>query len=127
MTNTSARSTEPPVGTMAFDQMVPASIIRDHLRGLLDPSPRVTVGPDSRPGAVLVPILASGEPRLVFTRPELMARSAVTEYDLGGRRVEPSLFDMDGHVIWGATARILRDLLDLVESVPAGDRRQKGA
>ncbi len=197
--------------------MVSASIIRDHLRGLLDPSPRVTVGADSRPAAVLVPILASGEPRLVFTRrsdglsrhpgeisfpgglvdpgedlaaaalreaheelglrpedveligalepvhtrvtgvlivpfvgllwrdprfipneaeiaevlefslSELMARSAVTEFDFGGRRVETNLFDMDGHVIWGATARILRDFLDLVESVPAADRRQKGA
>src|SRR2546421_11747506 len=89
MTNTSARSTVPPVGTMAFDQMVPASIIRDHLRGLLDPSPRVTVEPDSRPGAVLVPILASGEPRLVFTRRSDTLSRHAGEISFPGGLVDP--------------------------------------
>ena len=74
---------------MAFDQMVPASIIRDHLRGLLDPSPRVTVGPDSRPGAVLVPILASGEPRLVFTRRSDTLSRHAGEISFPGGLVDP--------------------------------------
>ena len=49
--------------------MVPSSVIRDRLRPVLDPSPHASFGPDSRPAAVLIPIVVStDEPRLVFTR-----------------------------------------------------------
>jgi 8-oxo-dGTP pyrophosphatase MutT (NUDIX family) len=186
------------------------SIIRDHLKRVLEQAPQVNVDADSRPGAVLVPVLAATDaPRLVFTRrsdtlsrhageisfpgglvdpgedlaaaalreaeeelgllpsdvellgamdpvhtrvtgvlivpfvgllwrdpmftpnaaeiaevleyslSELMARSAVTELHFEGRTIPTHLFDMDGNVIWGATARILRSFLDLVEAMPA--------
>ncbi len=188
--------------------MISPSAIRDRLAPLLDPAPRVAWMPDTRPGAVLVPILSStSEPRLVFTRrsdsmsrhageisfpgglieageepaaaalreaeeelglapaevevigalepvhtrvtgvlivpfvgllwadpqfrpnaaeiaevlefslPDLAAKSAITEFVHEGRTFETHVFDMDGHVIWGATARILRSLLDLLEAV----------
>src|SRR5205823_5809153 len=56
---------------------------------------------------------------LEFPVAELAARSAVTELRFGGRTVPTHLFDMGGTVIWGATARILRSFLDLLESPPA--------
>ena len=45
----------------------------------------------------------------------------MTEFVHEGRTFETDVFDMDGHVIWGATARILRSLLDLLE---AADSRE---
>ncbi len=186
--------------------MISPLAVRDRLAPMLDPAPRVPWMPDTRPGAVLVPILSSTpEPRLVFTRrsdsmsrhageisfpgglieageepaaaalreaeeelglapaevevigaldqvhtrvtgvlivpfvgllwadpefrpndaeiaevlefslPDLAAKSAMTEFVHEGRTFETHVFDMDGHVIWGATARILRSLLDLLE------------
>src|SRR2546427_194519 len=121
MTNTSARSTAAPCG---YDGLRPNGSRLDHPR-----SPAWSARPLSEGDrrARFTPNEAEIAEVLEFPLSELMARSAVTEFDFGGRRVETNLFDMDGHVIWGATARILRDFLDLVESVPAADRRQKGA
>ncbi|HJP67002.1 MAG TPA: CoA pyrophosphatase [Actinomycetota bacterium] len=183
-------------------------MIRDRLPRALDPAPSVPSLPDSRPAAVLVPVLAAGEePRLVFTeRTQHLSRHAgeisfpgglvdpgedlaaaalreareelglvsddvellgslppvhtrvtgvlivpfvgvlamdprftpnaaeiaeVLEYPLSalidrqqeesleheGRMFVTDVFDMDGHVIWGATARILREFLDALARV----------
>jgi len=195
--------------------MVSASIIRDGLKLMLDQAPDVTVDEETRPAAVLVPVLVSSDvPRLVFTRrsaalsrhageisfpgglvepeeppadaalreaeeelglkpsdvellgamesvhtrvtgvlivpfvgvlgrdpqftpnaaeiaevleyplPDLAARSAETQLHLGGRTIPTHMFNMDGNVIWGATARILRSFLDLVESLPAREEAE---
>jgi hypothetical protein len=53
---------------------------------------------------------------LEYSLPELAARSTMTEFVHEGRTFETDVFDMDGQVIWGATARILRSLLDLLEA-----------
>jgi 8-oxo-dGTP pyrophosphatase MutT (NUDIX family) len=52
--------------------------LRDRLRVLLDPAPRVEIPADAAPAAVLVPVLASTpQPRLVFTkRTDTLSRHA---------------------------------------------------
>jgi 8-oxo-dGTP pyrophosphatase MutT (NUDIX family) len=188
--------------------MYSATMIRDRLPGVLDPAPIVPPLPDSRPAAVLVPVLVAGpEPRLVFTERtttlsrhageisfpgglvdpgeglasaalreareelglvssdvellgslppvhthvsgmlivpfvgvlamdprftpnaaeiaevlefplgELMARRREEELVHEGRVFITDVFDMDGRVIWGATARILRELLEVLAEV----------
>lgn len=188
--------------------MYSAARIRDRLPRALDPAPSVPVLPDTRPAAVLVPVLVAGEePRLVFTeRTRTLSRHAgeisfpgglldpgedlhsaalreadeelgleaadvellgalppvhtyvsgvlivpfvgvlatdprftpnaaeiaeVLEFPLSalierrqeeqliheGRMFTTDVFDMDGHVIWGATARILREFLEALEQV----------
>lgn len=194
--------------------MQPANEIRERLKLVLDTDPGVPWLPGSRPGAVLIPVLAAGpEVRLVFTErtmdlsrhageisfpgglvdpgeapaaaalretheelgiapsdveligslpmvntyvsgvlivpfvgllwsdPQLTPNAAeiaeVLEYPLSelvARRREEELvhegtvfltdvFDMDGHVIWGATARILRQFLEALEQIPAREER----
>jgi 8-oxo-dGTP pyrophosphatase MutT (NUDIX family) len=193
--------------------MFPPTVIRTRLTPLLDPAPAVASGldPDTRPGAVLIPVLASTEsPRLVLTRrsdslsrhageisfpgglvdpgedpattalreaeeelgllpsdvellgalepvhtrvtgvlivpfvgllwrdpqftpnaaeiaeilefplAELSARAEVREFQHEGRWFQTNVFDMDGHLIWGATGRILQMFLDLLRSAPVG-------
>ena len=39
-------------------------------------------------------------------------------WDFDGARVPVRLFPVDGHVIWGATHRITRNLLDVMEALP---------
>jgi 8-oxo-dGTP pyrophosphatase MutT (NUDIX family) len=188
--------------------MYSATVIRDRLPRALDPAPTIPSMPDTRPAAVLVPVLAAGpEPRLVFTeRTATMSRHAgeisfpgglvdpgeeladaalreareelglassevellgslppvhthvtgmlivpfvgvlatdprftpnaaeiaeVLEYPLAelmarrreedlvheGRVFTTDVFDMDGHVIWGATARILREFMEVLARV----------
>jgi 8-oxo-dGTP pyrophosphatase MutT (NUDIX family) len=46
---------------------------------------------------------------------ELVARRREEEFEHEGRTFVTDVFDMDGHVIWGATARILRTFIDAVE------------
>jgi len=58
----------------------------------------------------------------IFTVPldSLRAPEAEREevWDFGGRRIPVRHFPVDGHVIWGATHRITRNLLDLVDGTP---------
>lgn len=51
--------------------------------------------------------------------PRLLAPDAERQelWDFGGRKVPIDLFPVDDHVIWGATHRITRSLLDLLRSV----------
>ena len=61
---------------------------------------------------------------LEFSLADLARTWALKELQFEGRSFETNLFDMDGHVIWGATARILRSFLDLVEGLPMRDRKE---
>ncbi len=56
---------------------------------------------------------------LEFPLAELERRGDEREFERDGFRFRTFVFDMDGHVIWGATGRILRTFLDLLE--PARD------
>jgi 8-oxo-dGTP pyrophosphatase MutT (NUDIX family) len=87
-------------------------------------------------GVLIVPFVG-----LLWTDPRFTPNAAeiaeVLEYPLGeliARRREEELvyegtvfitdvFDMDGHVIWGATARILRQLLEALEEIPLSETR----
>jgi 8-oxo-dGTP pyrophosphatase MutT (NUDIX family) len=53
---------------------------------------------------------------LEYPLSELVARAATRDFQQEGRWYTTDLFDMDGNVIWGATARILRMFLDLLDS-----------
>jgi 8-oxo-dGTP pyrophosphatase MutT (NUDIX family) len=194
--------------------MHPATAIRDRLKLVLESDPTVPSLPDTRPAAVLIPVLAGGsDVRLVFTErtmdlsrhageisfpgglvdpgegladaalreaheelgilpadveligslapvhtyvsgvlivpfvgvlwtdprftpnaaeianvlqyslAELIARRREQELVYEGRVFITDVFDMDGNVIWGATARILRQFLEALEWIP--DRREE--
>ena len=53
---------------------------------------------------------------LEYPLPELRARAATRDFEYEGHQYQTDLFDMDGNVIWGATARILRMFLDLLDA-----------
>jgi 8-oxo-dGTP pyrophosphatase MutT (NUDIX family) len=61
---------------------------------------------------------------LEFGLADLAARAAVAEFVHRGRAFTTDVFDMDGHVIWGATGRILRGFLDALDRAgsPASNR-----
>jgi 8-oxo-dGTP pyrophosphatase MutT (NUDIX family) len=46
----------------------------------------------------------------------LAAAGTEAEFERGGHRFQTFVFPMDGHLIWGATGRILREFLDLIEA-----------
>ena len=189
--------------------MYPPTEIRDRLKRALDPAPAIPWMPDTRPAAVLIPVLAAGpEVRLVFTERTMELSRHAGEISFPGGLVDPGeepaaaalreaqeelglpasdvellgalppvhtrvtgvlivpfvgllwtdprftpnpgeiaqvleyplrrladqrreeelvhegivfttdVFDMDGHVIWGATARILRQFLEVLEDAP---------
>jgi 8-oxo-dGTP pyrophosphatase MutT (NUDIX family) len=52
---------------------------------------------------------------LEFPVADLLARASTAEFEYDGRRFETDVFDMGGAVIWGATARVVRSLVDLIE------------
>jgi 8-oxo-dGTP pyrophosphatase MutT (NUDIX family) len=52
---------------------------------------------------------------LEYSVADLVARRREREFEHEGRTFFTDVFDMDGHVIWGATARILRTFIDAVE------------
>jgi 8-oxo-dGTP pyrophosphatase MutT (NUDIX family) len=57
---------------------------------------------------------------LEFPLESLVAAGTERELEHDGRRFHTFVYDMDGQVIWGATARILHSLLELIGS-PSGD------
>jgi 8-oxo-dGTP pyrophosphatase MutT (NUDIX family) len=87
-------------------------------------------------GVLIVPFVG-----LLWTDPRITPNAAeiaeVLEYPLSAliaqRREEElvhegtvfmtDVFDMEGHVIWGATARILRQFLEALEETPVGEKR----
>ena len=56
---------------------------------------------------------------LEFPLADLVAAGALEEWEWEGRLFETHVFDMSGHVIWGATARILASFIELLEPAPA--------
>jgi 8-oxo-dGTP pyrophosphatase MutT (NUDIX family) len=55
---------------------------------------------------------------LEFPLRDLAASGAEQELEHEGQRFHTFVYDMSGHVIWGATARILWSFIDLVKSAP---------
>ncbi len=51
---------------------------------------------------------------LEFPLSDLMAAASEREFEHEGMTFQTQVFEMDGHVIWGATARILSSFLDLM-------------
>ncbi len=57
---------------------------------------------------------------LEFPLADLVAAGAEQEWEWEGRRFQTHVYDMSGDVIWGATARILRSLIDLLRPARVG-------
>jgi 8-oxo-dGTP pyrophosphatase MutT (NUDIX family) len=74
--------------------------------GLLRVDPRFTPNP-----AEIADVLE-------FPLAHLVAAGALEEWEWEGRMFETHVFDMSGHVIWGATARILASFIELLETAP---------
>ena len=55
---------------------------------------------------------------LEFPLADLVARGSEEWLEHEGRSFRTFVYDMDGDVIWGATGRVLRSLIDLLESSP---------
>jgi 8-oxo-dGTP pyrophosphatase MutT (NUDIX family) len=51
---------------------------------------------------------------LEFPLADLIASGAETDFEYKGARFRTHLYEVDGHVIWGATARILWSFIDLL-------------
>jgi 8-oxo-dGTP pyrophosphatase MutT (NUDIX family) len=69
----------------------------------------VTVDPRFTPNAAEIARV------LEFPLRELIARGTEEEFEHEGQRFRTFVYDMDGYVIWGATGRILRSLIELLE------------
>ena len=53
---------------------------------------------------------------LEFPLADLIAAGTEREFEHNGARFQTFVFEMEGHVIWGATARILQSLVDVLRS-----------
>lgn len=51
---------------------------------------------------------------LEFRLADLIARGAESEFEYEGRKFQTHVYEIDGHVIWGATARILWSFIELL-------------
>jgi 8-oxo-dGTP pyrophosphatase MutT (NUDIX family) len=60
---------------------------------------------------------------LEFSLSALAEAGEERDFEWEGQRFRTFVYDMDGAVIWGATARILWSLIDLLESAGAARRR----
>jgi 8-oxo-dGTP pyrophosphatase MutT (NUDIX family) len=58
---------------------------------------------------------------LEFRLADLVSRGAETEFEHEGARFHTYVYELDGHVIWGATARILWSFIDLLERAEGMD------
>ena len=59
---------------------------------------------------------------LEFPLRELMERQREEDFVYAGRSYTTDVFDMDGHVIWGATGHILRQFLALLADAPVSEK-----
>jgi 8-oxo-dGTP pyrophosphatase MutT (NUDIX family) len=57
---------------------------------------------------------------LVFPLADLIARGGETEFEHEGRTFDTFVYEVGGHVIWGATARILWSLIELLGRASGG-------
>jgi 8-oxo-dGTP pyrophosphatase MutT (NUDIX family) len=53
---------------------------------------------------------------LEYPLPDLQAAASEREFEHNGAKFQSFVFEMDGQVIWGATARILWSFLELIET-----------
>jgi 8-oxo-dGTP pyrophosphatase MutT (NUDIX family) len=58
---------------------------------------------------------------LEFRLADLIAHSGETEFEHEGATFHTYVYEVDGHAIWGATARILRSFIDLLERAEGMD------
>jgi 8-oxo-dGTP pyrophosphatase MutT (NUDIX family) len=58
---------------------------------------------------------------LEFRLADLIAGGAESDFEYEGARFRTHLYEVDGHVIWGATARILWSFIDLLEQAEGSD------
>jgi 8-oxo-dGTP pyrophosphatase MutT (NUDIX family) len=89
----------PSVGTLSSDIVIQPFWVR------LPQPPRLQAAPDEVDEILLVPLNALHGPGILQTIPHPRRPSEWTP-----------AFVWEGHVIWGATLRTLRDLLDLLTS-----------
>lgn len=57
---------------------------------------------------------------LEFSLEDLVARGGEREFEWEGSRFQTYAYDMDGALIWGATARVLYTMLELIQGRPPG-------
>jgi 8-oxo-dGTP pyrophosphatase MutT (NUDIX family) len=76
--------------------------------GLIGPTLRFTPAPREVEAVIELPVpaLAASYARRTLTR--------------NGREFRTDCYDLDGHLVWGATARILADLLERLDRVATG-------
>jgi 8-oxo-dGTP pyrophosphatase MutT (NUDIX family) len=55
---------------------------------------------------------------LEFPLRDLVSAGSEQEFEHEGQRFHTFVYDMEGHVIWGATARILWSFIDLLRATP---------
>jgi len=70
--------------------------------GFLENDPRFTPSPDEIADVMEFPLV------------DLMAHGSESEFEHEGTRFRTYVYEVDGHVIWGATARILWSFLELL-------------
>jgi 8-oxo-dGTP pyrophosphatase MutT (NUDIX family) len=70
--------------------------------GFLGKDPRFTPSPGEIADVLEYPLV------------DLMAHGSESEFEHEGTRFQTYVYEVDGHVIWGATARILRSFLELL-------------
>jgi 8-oxo-dGTP pyrophosphatase MutT (NUDIX family) len=58
---------------------------------------------------------------LEFRLADLIANGAESDFEYEGARLRTHLYEVDGHVIWGATARILWSFIDLLDQTEGSD------
>src|SRR5436190_627921 len=84
--------------------MYSAATLRETLVITLDPSPRVALDADTRLAAVL---------EFPLARLEEVGEERMFQWE--GATFPTQVYEVEGHVIWGATARILRTFFDALQ------------
>jgi 8-oxo-dGTP pyrophosphatase MutT (NUDIX family) len=77
--------------------------------GFLQNDPRFTPSPDEIADVLEFPLV------------DLMAHGAESEFEHEGTRFQTYVYEVDRHVIWGATARILWSFLELLGRARGAD------
>ncbi|HEY3209690.1 MAG TPA: CoA pyrophosphatase [Actinomycetota bacterium] len=113
------RETEEELGLAPSDVELAGSLPRVHTRvtgilivpyvGFLARDPRFTPNADEIADV------------LEFRLADLVAHGAESEFEHEGRTFQTHVYEVDGHVIWGATARILWSLIELLEGADGRD------
>jgi 8-oxo-dGTP pyrophosphatase MutT (NUDIX family) len=98
-----------PVSTIVTDFAVYPFV------GLIPPAYPFTLAPREVEAVIELPL------------PALAATYAGRTLTLGGHEFATDCYYLDGHLVWGATARILADLLERLDRLPYQERPAGGA